>query len=287
MKKRYFVTKRDRGKHIMKKFLSIILSISMIFSLAACGKTSDSKAEGEGAKKEKKTITIGTSGQYYPWAHMNEGKLEGFEISVWEEIAKRNNLEIKYETSKFSGLVGMLDAKKIDSIAHQMSITPEREEKYLFTEPYAYSYYDFMVLKDSPIKTLEDLKGKKVGCWLGGNGEKTLREMDKKFNLGLEIVTYDGTPIEKEVENQRIDAGWQGEIKTLATIEQSKLPLRLLGDKHVFEVNAYPFAKDFEDKQLIEDVSKTIKDMREDGTLKKLSEKWFGINTVDKPAEKK
>lgn len=287
MKKRYFVTKRDRGKHIMKKFLSIILSISMVFSLAACGKTSDSKAEGEGAKKEKKTITIGTSGQYYPWAHMNEGKLEGFEISVWEEIAKRNNLEIKYETSKFSGLVGMLDAKKIDSIAHQMSITPEREEKYVFTEPYAYSYYDFMVLKDSPIKTLEDLKGKKVGCWLGGNGEKTLREMDKKFNLGLEIVTYDGTPIEKEVENQRIDAGWQGEIKTLATIEQSKLPLRLLGDKHVFEVNAYPFAKDFEDKQLIEDISKTIKNMREDGTLKKLSEKWFGINTVDKPAEKK
>lgn len=287
MKKRYFVTKRDRGKHIMKKFLSIILSISMVFSLAACGKTSDSKAEGEGAKKEKKTITIGTSGQYYPWAHMNEGKLEGFEISVWEEIAKRNNLEIKYETSKFSGLVGMLDAKKIDSIAHQMSITPEREEKYVFTEPYAYSYYDFMVLKDSPIKTLEDLKGKKVGCWLGGNGEKTLREMDKKFNLGLEIVTYDGTPIEKEVESQRIDAGWQGEIKTLATIEQSKLPLRLLGDKHVFEVNAYPFAKDFEDKQLIEDISKTIKNMREDGTLKKLSEKWFGINTVDKPAEKK
>ncbi|SHH57005.1 putative amino-acid transport system substrate-binding protein [Clostridium collagenovorans DSM 3089] len=271
----------------MKKFLSIILSISMIFSLAACGKTSDSKAEDEGAKKEKKTITIGTSGQYYPWAHMKEGKLEGFEISVWEEIAKRNNLEIKYETSKFSGLVGMLDAKKIDSIAHQMSITPEREEKYLFTEPYAYSYYDFMVLKDSPIKTLEDLKGKKVGCWLGGNGEKTLREMDQKFNLGLEIVTYDGTPIEKEVENQRIDAGWQGEIKTLATIEQSKLPLRLLGDKHVFEVNAYPFAKDFEDKQLIEDISKTIKNMREDGTLKKLSEKWFGINTVDKPAEKK
>lgn len=263
----------------------------MALSLVACSGNKVESNNGNNDKKpeEKKTLTIGTSGQYYPWAHMKDGELQGFEIDVWKEIAKRNNLELKYETAKFSGLVGMLDAKKIDSVAHQMSITKERKEKYVFTEPYAYSYYEFMVKEDSPIKTLQDLKGKKVGCWLGGNGEKTLRELNDKLSLNLEIVTYDGTPIEKEVENGRIDAGWQGEVKTLATIEQGKLPLKLLGVKlecGVFEVNAYPFTKDA-DATLVEKISKSIKDMREDGTLKNLSEKWFKMNTVDKPADAK
>lgn len=275
----------------MKKIFTCIILTIMALSLIAC---SDNKVENNNVNndkkaEEKKTLTIGTSGQYYPWAHMKDGELQGFEIDVWKEIAKRNGLELKYETAKFSGLVGMLDAKKIDSVAHQMSITKERKEKYVFTEPYAYSYYEFMVKEDSPIKTLQDLKGKKVGCWLGGNGEKTLRELNDKLSLNLEIVTYDGTPIEKEVENGRIDAGWQGEVKTLATIEQGKLPLKLLGVKlecGVFEVNAYPFTKDA-DVALVEKISKSIKDMREDGTLKNLSEKWFKMNTVDKPADAK
>lgn len=280
----------------MKKILACLLSMIMVFSFVGCNSSkAEDKKENDTNKtestkpEEKKTLTIGTSGQYYPWAHMKDGKLQGFEIDVWEEIAKRNNLELKYETAKFSGLVGMLDAKKIDSVAHQMSITKEREEKYIFTEPYAYSYYDFMVKKDSPIKTLEDLKGKKVGCWLGGNGEKTLREVNDRLKLNLEIVTYDGTPIEKEVENGRIDAGWQGEVKTLATIEQGNLPVKLMGVKlecGVFEVNAYPFTKDA-DAALVEKISNIIKEMRTDGTLKTMSEKWFKMNTVDKPADAK
>jgi len=175
----------------------------------------------------------------------------------------------------------MLDAGEIDTVAHQMSITDERKEKYLFSDPYAYSYYDLFVKEDSNFKSKEDLKGKKVGCWLGGNGEATLREINDKYNLGFDIITYDGVAMEKELTIDRIDAFWQGEIKTKTIIKDENFKIRQLNEKLVYETNAYPFKKDDNGQKFSEMSSKTLNDMKKDGTLKKLSEKWFNIDTTE------
>ena len=265
----------------MKKILALLTSVLLVFGLAGC---TSQKEEATDTKDAEKVI-VGTSASYYPWAYQENDELKGFEMDVWNEIAKRNNYELEFKLAKFSGLVGMLDAGEIDTVAHQMSITPERLEKYNFCEPYAYSYYDFAVKNDSDIKTKDDLKGKKVGCWLGGNGEKTLREANDKYGLNLEIVTFDGAPIEKEVELGRLDACWQGEIKTMSTIKENNLQLKMIGERLTFETNAYPFAKTEKGEKLSKEVSDTINAMREDGTLVALSEKWFGLNTIDKPAD--
>jgi putative amino-acid transport system substrate-binding protein len=255
-------------------FLTLIAVLASLFFVVGCNQASaQSSLQG-------KTIIVGTSGAYAPWTFTKFGKLQGFEIDVWEEMARRNGFKVEYKLAKFSGLLGMLNAGQIDTIAHQMSITEKRKELYDFTEPYAYSYYDFSVKKDSSIKTVDDLKGKKVGCWLGGNGEATLRQVNKDYNLNLDIKTYDGAPIEKETELGRVDACWQGEIKTKTIIEQENLDLRLLGQRLTFEVNAYPFTKKAENKALLEQISKTIHEMHEDGTLSALSEKWFGLDTT-------
>ncbi|MCC5908849.1 MAG: transporter substrate-binding domain-containing protein [Clostridiaceae bacterium] len=274
-----------------KGILIIGIILVLLFTLWGCGSTDVTVEETEKVEEittqveeaTKEKIVVGTSGEYYPWAFQKDGELQGFEIDIWKEIAERNNLEISFETSRFSGLIGMLDTGRIDTIAHQMSITEERKEKYNFTEPYAYSYYDFAVTSDSVLASLEDLEGKSVGCWQGGNGERTLRAINEEHNLNLDIRTYDGVPIEKEVELGRIDASWQGEVKTLATIEKNDLDLKLIGIKLVFETNAYPFVKDSEKDALREDISETIKEMHEDGTLSSLSRKWFDLDTTVKP----
>ena len=72
-------------------------------------------------------------------------KLKDLRWMYGEKIANRNNYELEFKLGQFSGLVGMLDAGEIDTVAHQMSITKEREEKYNFSTPYAYSYYDLFV----------------------------------------------------------------------------------------------------------------------------------------------
>ena len=146
----------------VKKLLAIALAGVLMLGTVACSSKSGEEASGDAAEKTK--VVIGTSAQYPPWAFQKDDELTGFEMDVWNEIAKRNNYELEYKLGQFSGLVGMLDAGEIDTVAHQMSITPEREEKYNFSEPYAYSYYDLFVKEDSPFQTKEDLKGKKVGC---------------------------------------------------------------------------------------------------------------------------
>jgi len=93
-----------------------------------------------GESEGKTKVVVGTSASYRPWAFQENDEVKGFEMDVWKEIANRNNYELEFKLGKFSGLVGMLDAGEIDTVAHQMSITEEREKKYYFSEPYAYSF---------------------------------------------------------------------------------------------------------------------------------------------------
>lgn len=262
----------------MKTKRSILLLLVFILSISIIGCNSE---ESSTKQDEKTKLVVGTSASYIPWAFQENDEIKGFEMDVWKEIAERNNYDLEFKLGQFSGLVGMLDAGEIDTVAHQMSITDEREEKYYFSKPYAYSYYDIFVAKDSDYKTKEDLKGKKVGCWLGGNGEATLRQIDDEYSLGFDIVTFDGASIEEEVMLGRLDALWQGEIKTKTVIEDNNLDLRQLNEKLIYETNAYPFRKDEKGKEFTEGTSEALESMREDGTLKKLSEKWFNIDTTN------
>lgn len=261
-----------------KKLLALLLSGTLLLGATACSSNGESsEPESTGTK-----VVVGTSAAYKPWAFQENDEVQGFEMDVWKEVAERNNYELEFKLGQFSGLVGMLDAGEVDTVAHQMSITDERKEKYHFSEPYAYSFYDLFVSEDSQYKAKEDLKGKKVGCWLGGNGEATLRQINDEYGLGFDIVTFDGSSIEDELSIGRLDALWQGEIKTKTTIEENSLSIRQLNEKLVYEVNAYPFRKDEAGKKLQEEVSEAIKGMREDGTLSELSTKWFGVDTTEK-----
>lgn len=261
-----------------KKIITILSSIMIgATMLVGCGKSEGDVAEADGKEK----IIVGVSTEYSPWCFKENDENKGFEIDVWEEIGKRAGFEIEYQTAKFSGLVGMLDAGTIDTVAHQMSTTEERKEKYDFTETYAFSKYKFIVPEDSTISKIEDVKGMKIGCVLGGNGEKTIRELNEKYNLELEIVPYDGVPMEQDVVAGRIDVAWYSEVKAATTIKDAGLPLKVADiDTGVYEINQYPFRKEDASKERIEKVNKVIKEMHEDGTFTKLSEKWFGLDTT-------
>lgn len=263
----------------LKKVLVLMLALIIALGAAACGQSGQASVS-EGQADGKTKLVVGTSASYKPWAFQENDEVKGFEMDVWKEIAERNNYELEFKLGQFSGLVGMLDAGEVDTVAHQMSITEARLEKYNFSEPYAYSFYDLFVKDDSQYQSKEDLKGQKVGCWLGGNGEATLRQINDEYNLGFDIVTYDGVSMEEEVKIGRIAGLWQGEIKTKTVIEENDLPIRQLNEKLVYEVNAYPFRKDEAGQKMAEEVATAIKAMREDGTLAQLSEKWFGLDTT-------
>ena len=264
-----------------KKITTILSSLMIgVTMLVGCSSSSEKSEEASNTDGKEKLV-VGVSTEYYPWCFKENDENKGFEVDVWKEIGKRIGYDIEFQTAKFSGLVGMLDAEKIDTVAHQMSTTEERREKYDFTETYAYSKYKFIVPKDSNISKIEDVKGMKVGCVLGGNGEKTIKELNEKYDLDLEIVTYDGVPMEQDVVDGRIDVAWLSEVKAKTTIEQGKLALKIADiDTGVYEINQYPFRKEEASKEKIEKVNEAITSMHEDGTFSELSEKWFGLDTT-------
>lgn len=267
-----------KGKKLLPVIFSLVLC--MIF-LTGCSNDKNEKEQTAVKSEGKEKLIVGVSTEYFPWCFKENDKNKGFEVDVWNEIGQRANFEIEYQTAKFSGLMGMLDSSKVDTVAHQMSTNEERRLKYDFSDTYAYSKYKFIVKKDSQLNSVEDFKGMKVGCVLGGNGEKTLKDLNEKHNLGLEIITFDGVPMEKDVENGRLDAAWLSEVKAKTTIEQGNLNLKVADiDTGVYEINQYPFRKEEASKERIDKVNKAIKEMHEDGTFTELSNKWFELDTT-------
>ena len=102
-------------KHILKYIFMISSILLPFFSMA-------------------QTFNVGLSGNYPPFGFLKNDQLSGFEIDVWNQIAKRTNNKVKFTTSNFSGLFGLLETGRIDTIANQITPTTERKNKYLFSQ---------------------------------------------------------------------------------------------------------------------------------------------------------
>lgn len=259
-----------------KNLLVLSMVLSVILVIAGCSSNQSEEVGND-------VIKIGTSGGYHPFTFMNEeGNLDGFEIDVWNEIGKRIGYDVEFNTAAFSGLFGMLDTGKIDTISNQITVTEQRKEKYLFPVSYVYSGAQLIVQKGNDgIKSLEDLKDKKVGVSLGSNYEQLIREYDK--NNDIEVITYeDFVGSLQDVAIGRIDAVINDKLAAVTNIKESGLDLQLGGEPvHSLE-NSFPFINNEENKAVIEKVNKAIEEMRADGTLEKISNKWFDVDITSK-----
>lgn len=266
-----------------KKITLIIGSILTVFVLfVSCNSKSPlDKNSVENTNSTKQVIKVGSSGGYFPFTFMKDDKLQGFEIDVWNEIGKRAGYKVDFVTAGFSGLFGMLDTGKIDTIANQITITDQRKQKYLFASPYVYTGAQLVVKKgNDKITKLEDLKGKKVGVDLGSNYEQLMRAYDK--NNEINIITYQGSGATQDVMLGRIDALMIDKVSSLADIQEQKLDLQLAGDIVEPIQNAFPFVNNEKNKEILIKVNKAIEDMKADGTLEKISNKWVKTDITRK-----
>lgn len=266
-----------------KKIGVILLSLVIGGSLLGCASNSSSSTDN----KEDNTINVGTSTDYRPFAFIDQGesadKVKGMEIDIFNDIAKRNNWKVKYVIANWNGLLGMLDSGKIDTIAHQVTVTDARKEKYYFTNPYVYSGVQLAVKKDNnSIKTLADLNGKTVAVESGMNFYKSIEDFNAKGGK-INIKQYnDYNSIFSDVNLGRADALVEDKLAIMDTIKRSNYDLKITGQPISTMENAYPFLKNDKNKDKVTKINKTLDDMRKDGTLKKISEKWFGADVTTK-----
>lgn len=221
-------------------------------------------------------VKVGMSGRYFPFTFVKNDQLQGFEVDVWHAIAQRNDYNVEFVTASFSGLFGLLETGRIDTISNQITITPAREAKFVFSQPYVIDGAQLVVRKgNDAIHTTADLSGKTVGVNLGSNYEQLLRQLDNANDIT--IKTYD-SGIEHDVALGRTDAFVMDRLSSAALIKKANLPLQLVGEPFEKIENAWPFANNAHGQQLRDEVNQALLAMQKDGTLRALSMKWFGTD---------
>ncbi|WP_336057429.1 amino acid ABC transporter substrate-binding protein [Nitratireductor sp. CH_MIT9313-5] len=223
------------------------------------------------------TVTVGMSGGYFPFTFVKQDKLQGFEVDFINALAEETGDEIKFETMSFSGLVGALEAGRIDTIANQITITEERQAKFAFTQPYVIDGAQVVVKKgnESEITGPEDLKGRTVAVNLGSNFEQLLRELP--YADEIDIKTYESN-LAQETALGRVDAFVMDRVSAAQTIKESPLPLALAGERFSEIRNALPFRDDEEGRALRDRFDAAIATLKENGKLAEISQKWFGTD---------
>ncbi|GJM68337.1 hypothetical protein HMSSN036_05530 [Paenibacillus macerans] len=132
------------------------------------------------------------------------------------------------------------------------------------------------------INTLDDLKGKTVAGVFGSQNVKNLEKFDTKGEIKVRTYeTRDGA--QNDVLNKRVDGYVNSKASLLAEIKKQDLPLKFVGEPFHYEDVAFPFMKNDKNTALIEQINAEIQKLRDDGTLKQISDKYFGEDITVKP----
>ncbi len=245
----------------------------MIRSLALAVAAAAGLASAASAQTE--TLKVGMSGGYFPFTFVKQDVLQGFEVDVMDAVGAQTGLEVEYVTMSFSGLIGALDSGRIDTIANQITITPEREQTFVFTQPYVFDGAQVVVKagNETEITGPEDLKGRAVAVNLGSNFEELLRALP--YADEIDIRTYESN-IEQDTALGRVDAFVMDRVSSAQVIKESPLPLALAGAPFSEIRNALPFRDTDDGRALRDRVDAALTALRDDGTLAEISQKWFG-----------
>ena len=269
-----------------KKLLALLLACTTVFSMVGCS-SNESKEEAK-EPETKKVLRVGVAALHKPWCYKEGEEIKGVDVDILKEAAKRmGDYEVEFSVASFEGMFGLLDAGKVDTVAQQLSITPEREEKYKFSEIYAYNPYKLSVREDDDsINSVADLKGKKFCCQPSGF-EKEFIEKYKKENDPNDEIEVVLTEEQRGVvvSQGKADAHAYPELVFENMKEEGGYKLKQVGDALYEEHNAYPFLKDC-DEELYNKFNEALKSMKEDGFLSNLYNEYFGRDISKSSLEK-
>ncbi len=281
-----------------RRLIGALLVTAMAMTMAAgCG-NSDSGDSGDSGKDKAKTetendaeessgadsdtgysdrkVTLVTSGSGEPYTLLaDDGTWTGIDAEMWAEIEERTGWEVDVKQAAFDAMWGELDTARADVVANCTAVKPEREEKYHATIPYYGDAQCVIVNEGSSYKTVEDLKGKVVGC-TNGQAAQTIIE-DLGSELGFEVKLYEDSAVGmNDLMLERIDAYANTTTNVNAFMHNNgEADFRFFEENLLANNVAYFLPKTDEGEELKEELNKVIQEMLDDGTIAGITEKWM------------
>jgi cystine transport system substrate-binding protein len=250
------------------------LALSGCSAIVAAPTSGSSSATGALAAVQKAgVLTIATEGTYRPFTYHEggSGPLVGYDVEVAQAVAKKLGVKAKFEETQFDAIFAGLEAHRFDVIANQVSITPERLAKYEFSKPYTVSTGVIVVKSsDNSIKSFADLKGKKVAQSL----TSSFYTLAKQSGANIEAVEGWAQSV-ANVQTGRVEATVNDKLTWLDFKKHGDASgLKVAAESPDSSKSAFAFTTG--SGTLVTAVNKALDQLRADGTLKKISVKYFG-----------
>ena len=265
----------------MKKLAAVALTVVMAASmLAGCGSSSSSdkkaaeastSANGTATVKTAKdgVLTMATNATFPPYEYYEGNDIVGIDAEIAQAIADKMGLKLEIQDMEFNSIITAVQSGKADLGLAGMTVTDERKQSVDFTDSYATGIQSVIVKDGSSIKSIDDLKGKKIGVQLATTGDIYAKddfgeENVEEYNKGADAVMA--------LTSGKIDAVIIDNQPAKSFVETTD-GLQILDTDYVQEDYAAAIQKGNTD--LLNAVNGALKELKEDGTIQKILDKYI------------
>ena len=259
------------GVHGMKKLFLLLLTVCLLGTVAltaGCGQSDSAEQSG------KKVLRVGMDASYPPFGSQDQETkdYEGFDVDIIRAIGAEEGFDVEISNRSFDGLIPALQAKEIDVVINDITITDDRKQSVDFSKPYYIAGLGVVVRSDNDtIHTAEDLQGKTLGVSIGSTGEEAARKIPganvRVFNAINEAFL--------EVQNGGVDA-------VVNDIPTNEYYVSHAGNKNVRTAEVALTKEDLGiavlkgNTELLTKIDDGLAKIKANGKFSEIYEKWFG-----------
>ncbi|MED1674611.1 amino acid ABC transporter substrate-binding protein [Pallidibacillus thermolactis] len=256
----------------MKRLTKIFLLFIVILTLGACSTDSSSTDSND-------QLIIGIDDAFAPMGFRDENNdIVGFDIDLAKAVGEQMDTKVVFQPIDWGSKETELQSGRIDLIWNGYTVTEERKQKVLFTEPYLANAQVIVTLKDSEINSLNDLAGKSVGLQAQSSASNALNNSEIASEI-KDITEFKTNVLAlQDLDNGRIDAVVIDEVVIDYYMTLKPDTYKVLEESLAPELYAVGVKKG--NNELLEKVQKAMDEIIKNGTAAEISEKWFGENKI-------
>lgn len=273
----------------MKKTLSLILAAIMIvatFALTGCS----SKTKTLDDIKKSGKLVVYTEAGFAPYEFIYNNEIVGVDIEIMKAVAEKIGVKLEVTNVLFDTICTSVKSGKADVGAAGITITPDRQKTVDFSNAYSSTEQYIIVPADNDtVKSVEDLKGKKIGVQQGTTSDISVNKLiTDKVLEGSSVITYDTPALAAASLPNKVDAVVTDKLTAQLIVKSnSNLKTFKLADKDgkdVCEVENYGIAVTKGSEELLAVINETIKELLDNGSIAKWTEDYSALVDADEGA---